>query len=122
MFAKAEPGAEDLIFQGLVEKVRVLISNEFTLPGYFISSGHLYATTPDLYQVLSDFKGQGSAQIKLVNSVDPTKLNARFFLQEITQHDTYYSIKHWHSMQQTPLKDEVKFGALLRVLKQWRDQ
>ena len=39
------------------------------------------------------------AQICMFNMVSEQKLNARFFVQNITQVDTYFSIKHWFGMQ-----------------------
>jgi hypothetical protein len=35
----------------------------------------------------------------MFNLVSEQKLNARFFVQNITQVDTYFSIKHWFGMQ-----------------------
>jgi hypothetical protein len=35
----------------------------------------------------------------MFNLISEQKLNARFFIQNITQVDTYFSIKHWFSMQ-----------------------
>ena len=39
------------------------------------------------------------AQICMFNVLYEKKLNARFFIQNITKVDTYFSIKHWYSMQ-----------------------
>ena len=35
----------------------------------------------------------------MFNMVSEQRLNARFFVQNITQVDTYFSIKHWFGMQ-----------------------
>ncbi|CDW81365.1 UNKNOWN [Stylonychia lemnae] len=122
------PETQERLFLELVEQLSLLLSKEFIQNCQFIGSGGLYNQSVNanpVYQVFSEAKGDGVndplvAIVKLMNTQDQSKLNASFYLQEITQHDTFYSIKHWHMMQKT-LKDDVKFGAVLRVLKQWRD-
>ncbi|TNV82965.1 hypothetical protein FGO68_gene2765 [Halteria grandinella] len=113
-------------FQEFAEKLRSLIDDEFTRTGYFISSTQLYRTQQQqqgslpVYSVTTEHKGPFCALINVTNNYDKKKLNARFFIQEISQLDTFYSIKHWNSMMQT-MKDDIKFSVVLRLLKQWRD-
>ena len=52
-----------------------------------------------MYEISSQINGPLMAQICMFNMVSEQKLNARFFIQNITQVDTYFSIKHWYSMQ-----------------------
>eukprot|EP00347_Sterkiella_histriomuscorum_P018458 403345443 len=120
------PDQQRRLFDNIIENLSTIIKQEFTSPNYFVSSGQLYIENQGkpIYEVFSDTSGDGIespylAQVKLINTIDQTKLNARFFVQELHQHDTFYSIKHWFDMQRT-LREDVKFHAVQRVLKQWR--
>jgi len=58
-----------------------------------------YAAESQQYEITSQITEPLLAQICMFNLVSEQRLNARFFLQNITQVDTYFSIKHWFGMQ-----------------------
>ena len=51
------------------------------------------------YDITSSVTEPLLAQIRMFNLISEQRLNARFFIQNITQVDTYFSIKHWFWMQ-----------------------
>ena len=69
----------------------------------------------DIYRIDTEVKSPTMAVIYVTNPTgvdelgNPTKLSARFFIQNITQIDTYFSIRHWYGMQ----KAMVTYGGPL---------